>query len=142
MNLSFKNSDRSDIMYVSTNVNDQLYTERVIDGFMQDSKGLAQDAADTQEPYYQQHFSRSREAIIEAMEGLKNTALILGVGGANDIPLLELADQFDHVILADMDLSSTEKALESIPVHLKSKFHLKQEDLTGFFSELAPAAEE
>ncbi len=77
------------------------------------------------------HFSNSQREILEASNGLTGTALILGVGPADDIPLEALARQFNHVHLVDCYRSSMEEAVNQLPIDLQAKCILHEVDLTG-----------
>jgi hypothetical protein len=80
-------------------------------------------------PLYRAHFTKTRDRIIEAASGLTGRALILGTGGAHDIPLRELAERFE-LDLADIDLEATARAVRELPPPLQSKCHLIHMDLT------------
>lgn len=97
------------------------------------SLDLAQDAVSIQTDGYQAHFKRSREAIDAAIAGLSGTALILGIGCGNDIPLAKLLSHFDRLILVDVDFSSMRKWLEATDVSLQEKVQVELLDLTGVF---------
>ena len=118
------------------------FTTRACSFLENESNLLDRNFTDYPEPFYQEHFSRSKEAIIQAIEGLKNTALIFGAGGLRDIPLFNLSAQFHHVILVDVNLQSTEAALKLMPEDLRGKCSLMQADLTGIFGQLSASAEE
>ncbi|HIJ91590.1 MAG: hypothetical protein OEV89_13060 [Desulfobulbaceae bacterium] len=53
---------------------------------------------------WEPHLTRSRAAILAAVDSCPQhrTALILGGGLINDVPLAELADRFQQVVLADI----------------------------------------
>lgn len=110
----------------------------------QESSRLVQDKSLTDYPCYQKHFAKTKIAINNAFQSLNHTtALILGVGAAQDIDLKTLAKTFDKVRLVDIDLSQTKKALEEqVPEEdLSTKFELEEADLTGIFPELCIEAE-
>ncbi len=109
--------------------------------FERETDDLAFDAANTQIPCYQDHFVRSREAISRSVEGLGKTALIAGAGSGHDLPLKSLGERFDRVVLVDIDIRHTRKAVESLPEELQGKFQIEQADLTGFFEEFAAGAD-
>lgn len=114
------------------------YLEKASDRLVKDNK------AATHYPCYQKHFVKTKEAISNSFQGLNNTtALILGVGGAQDIDLKALARTFEKIRLVDINLSQTKKALaEQVPEEdLRAKFELEEADLTGIFPELSTEAE-
>lgn len=108
------------------------------------SNKLVEDKAIAAYPCYQKHFVKAKTAISGAFQGLNNTtALILGVGAAQDIDLKALANAFEKVRLVDIDLRQTQKALaKQVPEEdLRAKFELEEADLTGIFPELSIEAE-
>jgi len=109
--------------------------------FEEHSDKLVSDGQKNPQNSYQGHFSRSREEIVKAIEGLENTALILGAGPANDVPLGDLAERFKHIVLVDIDLRHTETAVSKLPPKLRQKCTRETADLTGFFSEFGQEAE-
>ncbi|HEY5260364.1 MAG TPA: hypothetical protein VIJ46_06920, partial [Rhabdochlamydiaceae bacterium] len=117
-----------------------IFSGGVSEYFEQEGAKLVEDAQMATSPTYQGHFSRSKEAIIRAIEGMKGTALIFGAGACHDIPLAELAGRFEKVVLLDADLTATEKAVASLPQDLQQKVALEQVDLTGIFEEFAAKA--
>lgn len=118
------------------------FSERVIHHFENHGEKLVLDSATCKLPSYQRHFLRSKEAVAAAFEGCKRTALILGAGSGLDLPLRELAERFEHIILIDMATGPTQKALEKLPDELRDKFTFERADLTGIFGELGQRAEE
>ncbi|MBX7067233.1 MAG: hypothetical protein K1X28_08385 [Parachlamydiales bacterium] len=119
-----------------------LATEAMIEYVRADSDELISDKETTPDPFYQDHFRRTKEAICRAFEGLKRRALVVGVGAAQDIPLEELAMTFDKVRLVDIDLRYIRKAIELLPEELQGKFELEEADICGFLAELSQKAEE
>lgn len=117
------------------------FTPRAMAFLENESALLDRNFIDYPESFYQEHFSRSKEAVVQAIDGLKNTALILGAGGLRDIPLLQFCEQFDRVILVDVNVRSTEAAMKLIPQESQGKCSLIQADLTGIFGELSASAE-
>lgn len=109
-----------------------------------ESDKLVSDKATATYPCYQNHFGRTKTAINNAFEGINaTTALILGVGAAQDIDLMALAKAFEKVRLIDIDLRQTKKALtKQIPEDdLRAKFELEEADLSGILTELSREAE-
>lgn len=106
-----------------------------------ESNNLVRDKEIIPDLIYQNHFERIRRAVARAFEGLKNTALIVGVGAAHDIPLDELARTFDKIRLVDIDLRYTRKAIDQLPAGLRDKFEVEEADLSGVMEELCERAE-
>lgn len=71
--------------------------------------------------------------IIEAGADSKEI-LLLGVGESNDIDLKKIAQNFDRIYLADINLSAVEKAIENINTD-RSKFVIAECNLTGIDEE-------
>lgn len=116
-------------------------TPRATRFFVLDGYFLNKNIDTFQEEAFQGHFSRSQAAIVEAIDGLRGTALIFGAGGLNDIPALQLARQFERVILVDVNLEYTKIALARLPENVQGKFTLEEADLSGIFGELSTIAE-
>jgi hypothetical protein len=75
------------------------------------------------------HLAATQQAILEAIERTprRRTALVMGSGALLDVPLAELADAFEHVLLVDL--------VHPWPARLKTR-HLPQvthvtDDVTG-----------
>lgn len=102
---------------------------------------LVKDKECIDSPLYQGHFLKVREAVSRAFDGIKDMALIAGVGAGQDIPLKELARTFEKVRLVDIDLRHTKKAVDQLPEELRAKFELEEADLSGIMAELSEKAE-
>ena len=111
-------------------------TSKVAEHFHQYNHGLCDMFESLKNPLFRDHFKNSRKAIVAAAEGLTGTALLLGVGGALDLPLIDLAKQFDHIELVDMDTKILGEVVENMPVGIRSKFRIHSMDLTGIFTRL------
>lgn len=83
---------------------------------------------------YEAHYELNKKNILSLAEGVAGTALILGPGNAQDIPLLELARQFDQITIVDIDMFAMQKVINNLPANLQNKIHPVQKDLTGFIS--------
>jgi hypothetical protein len=90
--------------------------------------------------YWAEHIERSKEMILAgAREAPKGSVTILGAGDAKEIPLLELAKEFEIVKLVDIDEKSLDRAVQSIPKNakdpqgrlLREKIRIVVEDITG-----------
>lgn len=102
------------------------------------------------QPYWQSHIDNSRDLILKgaqlglkrAKQAEKTSVTILGVSDAKDIPLLELAEQFDQIKLVDIDESSMLKLINCLPQNLSPKVSIHVLDLTnGTAIELTNAAQ-
>lgn len=114
----------------------------ILECFRETSEGLHSNFVKFTEPTYRCHFQRSKEAILEAAKGLEGTALIVGAGRGHDLPLIELAMQFEHIDLVDIDLVCMKEAVSLLPEHLQYKFNVLQADLTGIWQEFQRIVEE
>ncbi|MBA3002374.1 MAG: hypothetical protein FP813_00720 [Desulfurivibrio sp.] len=72
-------------------------------GFLREQLAI-EDRYQRNRASWEPHLTRSRAAILAAADSctLHRTALILGGGLINDIPLAELAERFQQVVLADI----------------------------------------
>src|SRR5260221_1792948 len=69
---------------------------------------------------YNEHVVNSKSALLQTADralfrvpdGKRKRALILGAGNYLDIPLKQLTDRFDEVMLVEADYGSTEKAVK------------------------------
>lgn len=93
------------------------------------------------ETEFADHFNKSKAHILEAAKGLKGRALVLGVGAGNDIPLKELAEQFDEVVLVDI-APLPGPLFAKVPRELYHKIRLVSADLSGSFGSIARRVEE
>lgn len=120
------------------------FTPTLVAHLEKKSEKLVRDKVKTQYPCYQLHFEKTKAAISEAFHDTKNkTAMILGVGAAQDIDLKILAKSFKKIHLVDIDLKPTRKAVAE-QLHeddLRAKFELEEADLTGILPELSVEAE-
>ena len=88
--------------------------------------------------YWQPHVANSHRRILDAasMCERRSTALVLGAGNCTEIPLHELAQRFDEVVLLDLDDASMAAAVEDLPDELIPKVHLSVQDVTRFAAPL------
>ena len=84
--------------------------------------------------YWQPHLTESRRLIRSAARSIerRGTALVLGAGKCREIPLQQLARDFDHVVLVDLDSVSMREAVELIPEFLRHKVEIRVSDITTF----------
>ena len=79
---------------------------------------------------------------MEAIKDLRQTAIIFGAGALNDIPVQNMAEKFERIILVDINQSITQTALSRFPETVQSKFTITTADLTGIIGELSTKVEE
>ncbi len=111
-------------------------TPKVKDFFHRVRDKLERDYQNCKLPEFHQHFVQSRDAIAKAIAGRHNSAWILGAGSLNDLPIRALAEQFDQVVLVDINTYHSRRALKHLPKEVQQKFVFRQMDLTGIFVEL------
>lgn len=95
---------------------------------------LSLDLEKSNEASYAEHYTKNKKRILEEAAGLTGTALILGMGNGRDIPLIELARQFDQVVVTDIDTDSMKNCIRQLPSSLQSKVQAHEQDLTGLAS--------
>jgi hypothetical protein len=85
---------------------------------------------------YNELKENSRDMILGATKGIlqKNAVLIFGAGYCIELPLRELAERFDKVILVDVDKKAMQTAIDLLSDELKKKCTCIEYDLTGIFS--------
>jgi len=102
--------------------------------YRQINKDLRSNYADSKDPQYLDHFKNSRAHILAAANNLgkplSGTVVILGSGNGNDLPP-ELIDQFDKVILVEIDRIASEILLENLSPSRQKKVTVVTGDLTG-----------
>lgn len=111
-------------------------TDKVADYFRRNITELHENFTSTTDASYRNHFQKSKTEILKAAEGLSGTALLLGVGGAHDLPLTELANQFDTIHLVDIDTTLIDSEVAKLPEDIRHKFHIHAIDLTGILTRL------
>lgn len=86
--------------------------------------------------YWQDHLDTSKASIQQASQRAgTNKAILFGVGNCSDIPLVYLADRFDHLTAVYIEPQGITKAVEAIPGSLQAKIDVQIEDLTGITAE-------
>ena len=108
-------------------------------GFADTSAGIARTQRDNREGWWA-HARRHRAFILDAAQRLTHPRVVtvLGAGKAYDLPLVELAQRFDRVVLVDIDaeaLAATAAAVVRGP--LRARIHLQPMDITGVTKHLA-----
>ena len=88
--------------------------------------------------YWEPHVANSHRRILEAASHCEHhsRALVLGAGNCTEIPLEDLARNFDEVVLTDLDDASMAAAVEDLPDDLAAKVHVQVEDVTTFAAPL------
>jgi len=79
------------------------------------------------------HVRNSRRMILEGAGRVASpdSVTILGGGSAWNIPLEELARQFDHVSLIDIDADNLQKAISALPAECRAKVEIHVADVSG-----------
>ncbi|MBF0490100.1 MAG: hypothetical protein HQL15_05705, partial [Candidatus Omnitrophica bacterium] len=103
-------------------------------------RGGVHDQAQLSRSFDEEHVIQSKKSILKGAENVsKDSVTVLGVGSANDIPLLELCEMFDKVNLVDIDPIVVQRALAKIPADavdfkgrlLSRKIKERIRDITG-----------
>lgn len=102
--------------------------------FHETSEGLGKSQRDSREGWWS-HAQKNRAFIEEAVHHAQGRAraVVLGAGHAFDLPLVELAKAFEHLVLVDIDgdaLDSTVSGVLKDP-SLRARTELRVLDLTG-----------
>ena len=108
-------------------------------GFADTSAGIARTQRDNREGWWA-HARRHRAFILDAAQRVTHprVVMVLGAGKAYDLPLVELAQRFERVVLVDIDgeaLKATADAVVRGP--LRARLHLQPMDITGVTTQLA-----
>ena len=85
------------------------------------------------QPGWSAHGELSRRFIVNAVATLERREVVwvLGAGRAYDLPLEELAEDFDKVVLVDLELEAMQATLGSLGEARRESFELLGADLTG-----------
>ncbi|GEM_PF-6041512 len=86
--------------------------------------------------HYRVHIEKSHEQILKGAKGLSGTALLLGLGNGVDYPLKKLAEQFDRIVVVDLDVGTVRRVISKLDPSLQRKFEIRAEDLTSMLPEL------
>lgn len=108
------------------------------EGFFRDKGADFRGTAPETRLYWRAHIESSHRRILEAAElaGGRGVVTVLGCGAATEIPLAQLSQRFDRVVLVDMDGPSMVEALEQVPLPLRPKVELRVMDVTSFVGPL------
>lgn len=109
-----------------------------VEAFFEDSGQTVRGTAPETRLYWRSHLETSRERILRAADlaGGSEVATVLGSGIGMEIPLADLADRFDRLVLVDLDGSSMVHSLHRIPRAQRARIDLKVTDVTSFASRL------
>ena len=97
--------------------------------------GAALSAAEQRyRDYWAPHIEESRRGILQAAKLAKqrSRAIVLGAGSCREIPLEDLAQQFEQVVLVDLDEQSMREAVGRLPSELQDKVEIRVSDITSF----------
>jgi hypothetical protein len=102
--------------------------------FRDTSQGIAKAQRDNREGWWS-HGQKNRAFIEEAAARTtgKKLAVVLGAGHAFDLPLVELARQFERLVLVDIDAQAMEQTVAGVfkDPALRGKVEPRVVDLTG-----------
>ena len=109
-------------------------------GFADTSAGITRTQRENRDGWYE-HARRHKTFILDAAALVEQPrlAVVLGAGKAYDLPLEELAQRFERVVLVDIDgaaLASTSSAVVRDP-RLRSRLELRPMDVTGVTAHIA-----
>ena len=79
------------------------------------------------------HGEHSKRFVCDALQDLVpgKVAWVFGAGRAYDLPLPELAEHFERVVLVDIDREALEATRGTLDASLRARFELVAADLTG-----------
>jgi hypothetical protein len=77
--------------------------------------------ADANKDTYAKHISNNQSGILSAAKGFNKKALVVGIGNGTDIPLKELAQQFEQLTLVDIDSEAIQRAISTLEPKLQKK---------------------
>ena len=102
--------------------------------FFEQAGARVRNSEERYEAYWSPHIKRSHRRILAAakLAGKRSTAIVLGAGKCREIPLEQLAEQFQQVILVDLDGNSMREAVSLLPPPLRSRLQIRVADVTSF----------
>ena len=106
-------------------------------GFAEASAGIARTQRENREGWWA-HARRSKAFILDAVARVANPhlAVVLGSGKAYDLPLAELAQRFERLVLIDIDAAALE-ATCAATIRDRRNVELRPMDVTGVMTQLA-----
>jgi hypothetical protein len=113
-------------------------------GYASASAGISRTQRENRQGWWR-HASHNRAFILNAATQVKRrrVAVVLGAGKAYDLPLVELAERFERVVLVDIDAASLASTSAAVvrDADLRRKVELRSMDLTGVTACLARGVE-
>jgi hypothetical protein len=112
-------------------------------GFAETSAGIARTQRENREAWWG-HARRHKDFILDATARVPRPrlAVVLGAGKAYDLPLEELAQRFERVVLVDIDADAlAETCNATIKAALRPRVELRSMDVTGMTGRLARGIE-
>ncbi len=91
-----------------------------------------------------EHASKLRRFVLDAARAAAPGAvLVSGALSSADLPLVELAQRFERVVLADLDLGALEALVRrAVPEEQRGRFQLERYDVTGCRAAFSRAVDE
>lgn len=110
-------------------------------GFAEASAGIARTQRENREGWWA-HARRSKAFILDALARVAKPrlAVVLGAGKAYDLPLAELAERFERLVLIDIDAAGLEATCAATIRHCKA-VEVRPMDVTGVTGRLARGIE-
>ena len=107
--------------------------------------GAALSAAEERyQDYWSPHVEKSHRRILQSAQLARqhSRAVVLGAGSCREIPLEGLAQQFEQVVLVDLDEQSMREAVGLLPAELREKVEIRVSDITSFARPMMERVEE
>ena len=104
------------------------------DEFFQRAGAALSAAEQRYRDYWAPHIEESRRRILQAAKLAQghSRAVVLGAGSCREIPLEGLAQQFEQVVLVDLDEQSMREAVSRLSSELQDKVEIRVSDITSF----------
>ena len=104
------------------------------DEFFQRAGAALSAAEQRYQDYWSPHVEKSHERILQSAKLAKehSRAVVLGAGSCREIPLEGLAQQFEQVVLVDLDEQSMREAVGRLSSELQDKVEIRVSDITSF----------
>jgi hypothetical protein len=114
-------------------------------GFAETSAGISRTQRENRDGWYE-HARRHKAFILDAAARVERPrlAVVLGAGKAYDLPLEDLAQRFERVILIDIDADAmAESSAATVrDAKLRARLELRPMDVTGVAARIARGVEE
>jgi hypothetical protein len=114
-------------------------------GYTSTSAGITR-IRDANKASWREHAANNKQFVLRAAERAAGSrAVVVGAGKLYDIPLRQLAERFEQLLLVDIDAAAMAESVEQVglPPSLRERLSLFQADVTGIndvFIERARAA--